>query len=67
MKTILYTIDCPQCKVLETAVKEAGLEYEVCKDLETMRQLGITVVPVLSVDGTLMKFPEAFQWVKKGR
>lgn len=64
---ILYTIDCPKCKILERKLKEASIEYETVKDVEVMAELGISSAPVLSVDGKLMQFNEAMKYIMSGR
>lgn len=63
-KIVLYTIDCPKCKVLERKLKEADIEYEVVKDVDTMMSLGISSAPVLGVGESLLNFNEAIGWVR---
>lgn len=62
-KIVLYTIDCPKCKILERKLKEADIEYEVVKDVDTMMSLGISSAPVLKVDEDLMAFNDAVKWI----
>ena len=59
----LYTIDCPNCKVLEKKLSSKNITYVVCKDTEKMLQLNITNLPVLDVDGNLLNFSDAIKWV----
>lgn len=59
----LYTIDCPKCKILEKKLTQANVEYEVCKDRETIANKGFDLMPVLDVDGQIMGFGEAVKWV----
>lgn len=64
MNVILYTIDCPKCKVLEKKMKLKGIEFEACHDIKKMRELGISSAPQIQVDdGPLMDFREANKWV----
>lgn len=63
-KIVLYTIDCPKCKILERKLKEADVEYEVVKDVDTMMSLGISSAPVLGVGESLLNFNEAIGWVR---
>lgn len=63
-KIVLYTIDCPKCKILERKLKEADIEYEVVKDVDTMMSLGISSAPVLGVGESLLNFNEAIGWVR---
>ena len=63
-KIVLYTIDCPKCKILERKLNEAGVEYEVVKDVDTMMSLGISSAPVLGVGESILNFNEAIGWVR---
>lgn len=65
-KVILYSTGCPQCKVLKYMLDTAKITYETCSDLNTMKGLGITTVPMLSVDGDILSMKEAMAWVKEG-
>ncbi len=66
MKIILYTIDCPKCKVLEKKMKLKGIEFEACHDVEEMRKLGITSAPQVRIDGgPLMDFKETNMWINQ--
>lgn len=66
MNVILYTIDCPKCKVLEKKMQLKGIEFEACHDVSKMRELGITSAPKVQVDGgPLMDFSEANKWVNQ--
>lgn len=62
-KIVLYTIDCPKCKILERKLKEADIEYEAVKDVDTMMSLGISSAPVLKVNEDLMVFNDAVKWI----
>lgn len=53
MKIILYTTHCPQCKLVEMLLNKNNLEFEENTNIEEMKSLGITSVPVLSIDGKL--------------
>ncbi len=59
MNAILYTTGCPRCKVLREKLDGKGIPYTVNDSVDEMLSLGITEVPVLSVDGELLPFAEA--------
>lgn len=61
--TVLFTIDCPNCKILERKLEQANIGYAVCKDKELMRKNGIDHLPVLKVDDKFMSFKEAMKWI----
>ena len=47
MKIILYTIDCPKCKILKKKLDELNIEYDVVEDVDIMLKLGMSQVPIL--------------------
>ena len=60
---ILYTTGCPKCEVLKKKLEAKNIEYVENNNVEDMVSLGIDQVPVLSVDGNLMGFAEANNWI----
>lgn len=60
---VLYSTGCPKCNVLKLKLNTAKIEYTECKDELVMIDLGISSVPVLSVDGVLYTFEQAVKWV----
>ena len=63
-KYVLYTTHCPKCEILERKLKEKGVDYEVCEDIDRMRELGIGGVPVLELpDGGRMDYFSAVKMV----
>ena len=65
MDLILYSTDCPRCKVIKKKLETKNLEYKENMDVDEMQAMGIQQVPVLSVDGRLMEFAEACRWVNE--
>ena len=63
MKIILYSTGCPKCEVLKKKLKAKNIEYVEHNNVDDMESLGIDQVPVLSVDGSLMSFAEANNWI----
>lgn len=59
----LYTTHCPKCRVLETKLAQKGIEYQENTDIEYMSSLGIMSAPVLEVDGELLDFVTANNWI----
>lgn len=60
---ILYTIDCPKCKVLERKLESNCIEFDKCYDIELMKSKGFTQTPQLEVDGKIMDFSNAIKWL----
>lgn len=63
-KVILYEHGCPRCKVLKTKLDQSGIEYETINDIEAMKAMGFQDAPKLDVDGVVMGFKEAVDWLK---
>lgn len=62
-KVILHSSHCPRCKVLEVKLKQKGIEYEENNDIQVMLSKGLETAPALEVDGQLMDFKEATNWI----
>ena len=59
----LYTTHCPKCNVLTAKLNEKGIPYEEVDDVNTMISKKIMTAPYLEVDGNLMDFVNAVNWV----
>ena len=66
MNMILYTVDCPKCKVLEKKLNNANISFEICKDTMLMAEKNISKLPMLEVDGEMLTFKEAVDMINKG-
>ena len=62
-KPILYTIDCPACKILEKKLNAQGIEYDIIDERENNPK-NMTEFPQLEVNGEVMKYTDAVKWVK---
>lgn len=65
VKAILYQHGCPRCKVLKMKLDEKGIQYEEVTDIEVMKEKGFQEAPKLEVDGVVMNFKEASEWIKE--
>lgn len=65
MDIILYSTGCPKCNVLKKKLADKNIQYTENNDVDTMVSLGIDQVPVLSVDGKLLQFSEANDWINE--
>ena len=63
---ILYSTGCPKCEVLKKKLTDKQISYKENSDTDTMIELGIDQVPVLSVNGILLIFSEAIKWINEG-
>lgn len=60
---ILYTTGCPKCQVLKRKLDDRKIIYILNSSVDEMLKLGITQVPVLSIDGQLKNFRESVEWI----
>ena len=60
---ILYSTNCPRCRVLKAKLEQKGIEYYETDDVNILEQKGIMSVPVLVIDDNYMLFKEAIDWV----
>lgn len=61
----LYSTNCPKCNVLSKKLSAKNIEYNVVTDINKMEELGFSSAPMLDVDGKVMNFSEANNWVNK--
>lgn len=62
----LYTTHCPKCQVLASKLDNAAIKYEVCDNVDVMAQKGFMSVPLLEIDGEILDFKKAIDWVNNG-
>ena len=65
MNIVLYSTHCPRCVVLEKKLKQKGIDYNEVNDISIMEEKGFLSVPILEVDGKIMDFKEANDWINK--
>lgn len=66
MKVILYSTDCPKCKVLESKLKEKNIAFDLVtgeEAINSIQEKGYMTAPLLSVDDDTMDFGKAVKWV----
>jgi glutaredoxin len=60
----LYTTGCPKCTVLEAKLQQAGISFIKSADVRRVIDEGFRTAPVLEVDGEMMEFGAAVEWVR---
>lgn len=65
MQVILYSTHCPKCHVLETKLKQLSIDFKLIDDVDLMESKGFMEAPMLEVDGQIMTFGEAVNWLKE--
>ena len=64
-KVILWSTHCPRCNVLELKLKQKNINYEENNSVEEMTAKGFKEAPKLEVDGVVMDFKQAVDWIKE--
>lgn len=61
----LYTIDCPNCIILEKKLKAKNIEFLRVSDEEIIKAKGFgdSLLPILEVDGVVMNYKTAISWI----
>lgn len=54
---------CPKCMVLKKKLEDCGIQYTESNDLDVLIKNGFSFTPVLSINGRMMNFSEAIQWI----
>ena len=63
MSVVLYSTNCPMCNVLEKKLVQKDIAFDEINDVEVMRKKGFLSAPMLEVDGDIMSFKEAIDWM----
>ena len=63
MDVILYSTGCPKCNILISKLLKNKISYKTVTDKDEMIKIGITEVPILKVNGKLLRFSEANDWI----
>lgn len=63
MNIILYSNNCPRCKILEQKMQEKHIEYNKIEDEEIFRQKQFSFMPMLEIENKLLSFKEAFNYI----
>lgn len=64
MKIILYSTNCPKCKVLEQKMSKLNLKFDINNNVDKILELGFQEAPIVQVDEQIMNFTEAVKWIK---
>lgn len=65
LDVVLYTIDCPNCIVLEKKLNQKNIKFLKVSDEDTIiaKGFGNSSFPILEVDGVAMSYKTAIQWI----
>lgn len=60
---ILYSTDCPRCRILESKLNEKNIDFILAADITDAIDAGFMSAPVLKVDDEWMDFGTAVKWI----
>lgn len=63
MDVKLYSTHCPKCIVLEKKLNQKNISFEEINDIDVMAEKGFMQAPMLEVDGEVMDFKQAHDWI----
>lgn len=64
MEVILYSTGCPQCNILKEMLQKKNIIFQIEDNVEKMKELGFSSLPMLSIDNKTLNFKEAFNFLK---
>lgn len=62
---VMYSTHCPKCDVLEQKLNSKNINYGVIDDVNIIIDKGFDFLPVLEIDGKIMKYREAVNWINE--
>ena len=65
MITVYSKPGCPKCRVLKMKLDKKGIEYDDFQDVDKMMKMGLLSLPILCVDGKMIKFEDAVKYVNE--
>lgn len=63
MTVVLYSTGCPKCNVLKKKLEMKNVPFSENNSVEEMQSLGFQEVPKLSIDGVILDFMDALDWI----
>jgi hypothetical protein len=69
LNIILYSTDCPKCKVIEVKLNQLNISYIIEKDIDKINLIAeehnFSSAPILQVNQDFYNFNEAIKWLKE--
>ena len=56
---------CPKCKLLKKELGKRNISFTENQDEQVMLAKNITTLPALEIDGKVMTFVEAWNWLQE--
>ena len=61
----IYSTGCPKCKALEKELKKHNISFQVESDIEVLKAMGISTVPVLRDGDKFFSFEQAIKYLRE--
>lgn len=58
-KPILYTSHCFRCNIIMRELSNINIDYEICDNINIIKEIGLTTVPILNIEDKYMDFQES--------
>lgn len=69
MDVVLYSTDgCPKCNEIKKGLDKKKIDYILIHGEEAENEvikMGYNSMPILKVNDRIMKYPEAYNWLRK--
>mgnify|MGYP004632778289 CR=1 FL=1 len=62
---VLYSNECPKCKVLKIKLDQKDVSYKETENFEELSEKGFKSLPVLKINEEFMDFAKAYKWVQE--
>lgn len=63
---ILYSNHCVKCDILKEILDNKNIKYIIEDNIEKLKELNFTHMPMLKMDGRILNFKEAFNYLSGG-
>lgn len=63
MSVILYSMHCPKCMILKKKLLDKDIKFKEINSVSEMTKRGFMSVPILEVDGNIMDYQQASEWM----
>ncbi len=61
----IYSTGCPKCKLLEKELQKHNISFQVESDIEALKAMGISTVPVLRDGEKFFSFEQAIKYLRE--
>ena len=63
---VLFSNNCPRCKILKSKLEERNIEYKVTDNFDEIIEQGFQTAPILKYNGKYYQFGEANSLIQSG-